>query len=444
MNTLKQLFDGKRKISLFLAFMIFMLLSAGIFTMQKNTESGVLVSPAALVMHKRATLKNVLDWQIETGGAQKYQVMFRTLFMKVAKSHPHFTTLEGFFKLYYLANILCLTLAVYAFFLFLLELKIKFKTALLGGCLFLTCFPILFSHQFPVNSRGGDFLAYFFISLILIRVLRDQWKPIFLLCLVGVWAKENVALALIPFLILSKHPIGIRLLTLTAPAIGIFIARHIQGPMQEGYFLKTFKQGLHQNYGDLSQTLLYTLLVFGALWFFALRGYFVSELRQNSRLHKGLFIFGLPLLIFVVYNLTGAYFYENRIFFVLFPWVLALCVSYFSSTEFKQCIRSKSFLVTLVVCILASAQFLNQVHDDPQLVSTIQQHTSEIFEPGFQSGKSFGIVEENGQLMLDYQYSSTPWGGLHTCLHLTVLLSYVAGMIELKVRHKKRVPEDTL
>lgn len=422
-----------------IAFLCLLALSHGIFCIQQRTPSGCLVIPYALSAQMHSDPNNMLQSKFEAEKPHCYQMLFRVIFNKIVTLDPHYQTLKGYFSLYIAAHTLCLAMAAYAFLLLQRQLGAGFMPALAGSVAFLSAYPCLFSHQFPVNSRGSDFLSYFFISLILISILRDRPGWVIVLAFLGALSKENALLAVVPFFFVTGRSWAVRLGVLAACVAGVLYPRIHYGFMEPGSLRFYFLEGLKANFSQPLETAFFSLLTFGAFWIFALLNLTRSDFSSHNRIFgRKLTLFLLGLML-VTYVLTGAYFKENRILFIAFPWIFFHAFEYLKSPALRQIFRTRSFRLTLLVMTLGwTPLFLIKTYVNPEFVNRIKILVGPLFEPGFQCGKICALVKVNGSYNIHYEYLSSPWGGLYFSLHLSWLVAVVIGTIVRRNKERHR------
>lgn len=243
--------------------------------------------------------------------------------------------------------------------------------------------PVALAFKFPVHAGPNDFLGYALIAGALLALIQDRLSLFLLLVCIGVFCRETVLVALLPFLF-SEQPLRKRLLFLLAPLLLLLLYR-VAWP---GSYHPV--NGARLNMQRPFETLAFFGLTFSFVWPASVLGFL--EARKNAGAHpfvKSMVRSYLPsILVVTLIVLALARMREIRIEYVLFFTVVPFALFYFfSSTKpWYRYVASRYSALSLVAAAIATLYSYNFLTPITQAAHNAVGHALGGFYSGFGGG----------------------------------------------------------
>jgi hypothetical protein len=339
----------------------------------------------------------------------RYRPLFRWLVLGAYDVGlvPH--TPEGFFGLFITSSALALLLALLCLDWFLREVGFSDKEGLVGMTLFGLGFPVLFAYDIPVQTRE-DLLGYAWIALILVAVARARPWAVALLGVVGAAIRETCLLGVLPFWFVSQRKTQEKVLAYAIPGVAWLILRKLLSTGESYAYLSistapTLEWPL--------EALLYLFAAFGVLWVAA-----GLRLVQGAPSHP-LLQPRVALLALVAVAGTGwtmGMVRENRITYVLFPWLVALSLDLFRSQRFRRVLRAPAAWAAGLMTLGLGLATIAWLMADPERSQPFYANVSPLFHLGVAPP---ALAELDGEwVIVEAQIFASALNGPVVLLHL--------------------------
>jgi len=403
---------------------------------------GMLASPERLL----GELKMNADtpWGLGEELPYRYRPAFRWIVLGLFAALPLDQDPGVFFGLFVTASGAALLFAVWMLDWLMRELGFGPSEALLGGILFLVGFPVLFSHDIPVQTRE-DFLGYAWIALTLVFVARDEPYPVAALGVVGAWIRETCLLGVLPLWLVSKRPTQERVLAYVAPAVSLLAVRLVQGLGEYDYVGVSTEPTLRWP----GEAAIYLFATFGALWVAAALRLLDREAPRHPLL--GPWPVGLALLAVAATGWTMGMIRENRITYVLFPFAVPLAVAFLRSPRAAAVARSRAAWASGLVVFGLGVGGLLWLGADPSRINGLRPVIGENLHLGVAPRAEIeGTTGEARSVDLTYVIrdgvplpdpppeslflSASPASGPYLLVHLAVAAFLVGGFVATRGR----------
>ncbi len=335
--------------------------------------AGALASPGALLVELNAV---DLDhpWAMGERPPFCYRPLFRWLVLAAYEHVPHEP--ERFFRLFVAASYVSLLAAAGAFHALLAAVGFTRREAVAAVLLFLTSFPVLFSHDMPVHTRE-DLLGYASIALTLIAVARDRPIAVALLGALGATIRETCLLGVLPYALVSRQPLRWQAVAYGVPgATWLLLRAAIDAPAYDYLGVST-----SPTLDSPVEALLYLFATFGALWVAAGLRLVDSRPPRHPLLAPRVVLLALAAVAATGWTLGMVR--ENRITYVLFPFVIPLAVDFFRSPEARPILRARAGWIAGAAVLLLGAAGLRWLAEDPHTrVPALRTVIGDSFHPG--------------------------------------------------------------
>lgn len=313
-----------------------------------------------------------------------YRPLFRWL---VLLAYDLFTPGDraGLYAAFALSSALSLLGAVGAFHALLLALGYAPRQALLGGLVFLSGFPAVFAHDVPVQVRG-DFLGWAWIALTLLALVRGWFWPLVALGVVAPWIRETCLLGVLPVWWVSTRPRQEKAMAYLLPGLSLLAVRVVvQGiyPVRaegSGYLWDLVVNSTAPARACPGEALLYLFATFGAVWLAAGLRLLEGPPWRHPLLAPR--VAGLALLAVAISGWTMGMIRENRISYVLFPFVIPPALDLVLGARFREVLRSRLAWGAAALVLALGGAGLLWLRDDPGRVDQVRPWIGELFHLG--------------------------------------------------------------
>lgn len=372
--------------------------------------NGALSSPEALFAELHADEAEPLEkpWGIGEELPYRYRPLYRAVVLAVYDQLPHEGP-EAFYGLFVTAGAITLLLAALIFDWYLREIGFSGKQALWGTALFLFGFPVLFSYDMPIHTRE-DFLGYAWITLTLIAVARDRPWAVVALGVVGVSIRETCLLGVLPYFLVSKRPRWQQGLAYAIPGAAWLALRVVRST---GVSYPYWQISSEPTLAFPLEAALYLFACFGCLWVAA-----GVRLRDRDAPRHPLLGTWVVLLAFALTASTGwtmGMIRENRITYILAPFVIPLALAFFDSPRGRRIARCPQAWIAGAVVLGLGLAGLAWLRDDPRRVIPLQAWIGKWFHPGAAPVEL--MADELGWIEVEQSWAS-PMNGPVVLVHL--------------------------
>ncbi len=355
---------------LFLAFLVVIL-----FFRHTNSEATLLSSPSSLASLLASPAEQPYLWQSHTWASMKYRVLFHFIVETTSSLIMPRDTWTFYWSFVGWSFVFtCGTL--FALWKWLDILAFSPWQRFLGCLLFLSSFPVVFAYDYPIFTRE-DPLAYLLIVLSLIALLQSHTASFILFSTLGVMTRETNLVVPLCHLLVGFGTLR-RRMTLAFPSFIVFLMLRVF----LGYQSYDFFAGGRTNLTRPLEAGIFLFLTFGVIWLLAgLRWADSWKVRNLLPISKRALYFHTPVAvssILVANGFMGA-FRENRISFLLFPFIIPWAIDWVSShsRELRAVLRQQWFLVgwlifTLSAVILGQLMLMSPVSIESSLPVWIQ------------------------------------------------------------------------
>jgi hypothetical protein len=295
----------------------------------------------------------IQEWKISEWPSMKYRILFKGLIIGTAKILGGEISDLAFYRIYigWCFILTLLTLVTLYYFLGILGFSHPYR--FFGGFLFLFSFPVLFAYNYPVFTRE-DTLAFLLVTLGLVFLVKRQLIIAGLIAALAILARETgIILAIAIFFGSSARPLN-RLMAIL-PAIAAFFAVRLI----VGYESYNIFAGFFRNLQLPLESLFFLFICFGFLWLSALAGW--NGLRKSTLTGQGQKIiarsFPWVLTAILAAAIAFSILRENRVTFIIFPWMIALTLFWIrdNSDKIRAALMKTGLIIPLAILfILAS------------------------------------------------------------------------------------------
>jgi hypothetical protein len=357
-----------------------------------------------------------------------YRPLFRALVLGVCSivgDDPSVT-----YGVFLVLSALSLLLAAGCFDLLLGRLGFSSHQRLAGVALFLLGFPVLFSHDIPIQTRE-DLLGYALIAATLVAVADDRPIVAGLLAAVGATVRETCLLGVLPLVLVSRRRWPELAPAYLLPFLCLCLVRFAQAPAGPRVSLVELVVNSTKPARERpGEALLYAFAAFGALWVAAgLRlAASISDSRAAPR-HPLLAprVVAAALGSVVLFGWLMGMIRENRITYVLFPFVVPLALDWLWTHG--AALRRPPAMATGLVVLLAGALGIAWLRDDYDRVMGLWPVIGDCFNPGIPSVLEVPI-EGTDETELRSIYFASPLQGPVVVVHLALAaaIAVAAGL----------------
>lgn len=369
-----------------------------VLTLLAVNGRGMLESPDAL--HRELRSDEHGPWGMGRETPFCYRPLFRWLVLEAARFLPGDDPATAFYGAFVGLSALSLLGAVGALHGLLLALGYRPGQALLGGVLFLSGFPAVFGHDIPIQVRE-DFLGWAWIALQLLALVRGRWWLLLGLAVVAPWIRETCLLGVLPVWWVSTRPPGEKALAYVLPGLSLLTVRAAVSalygipPEAPGYLWDLVVNSTAPARESPGEALLYLFAAFGAVWVAA-----GLRLAQGPPWRHPLLaprVVGLALLAVAVSGWTMGMIRENRITYVLFPFLIPLALDLLESERFQRLRRSPAAWIAGGLTLLLGLGGLLWLQADPGRVDHLRPLIGAHFHLGV--APAWPLELESGELL---------------------------------------------
>jgi hypothetical protein len=304
---------------------ILLVIAGASFSFSNFWLSGTLSSKYKLGAELKSPPDSLYKWTIATQAPFKYRALHRAIVSSTynlvkGKSENN----DTFLFIYRSEAFIFHCLGILLFYFFLIKINLS-DTALVGAIVFALLPPLLLAYNMPVHTRE-DTLAYCFLILGLLAIIKNSSFQILLVAFLGVICRET--LLLIPFVNLfynNKQGIFTRLFIASFAFITFIGLRFYLGIERYDYW-----EGLRWNLNNIEQIITFGFLSFGFLWIIFIWSFF----DKNNTTYSDTIIYRsrVPVFLLVIATtLIGGIFNEIRLLYLLAPWVISVGLQFYKS-----------------------------------------------------------------------------------------------------------------
>ncbi len=338
---------------IFLTLLVIMLIA--IFARHLTSESSLISDQAGLTqLLGSAESGDIQEWKNSEWASMRYRILFKGLIIGTAKILGGEISNTAFYRIYvgWCFALTLLTLLTLYYLLGILGFSLPYR--FLGGLLFLFSFPILFAYNYPVFTRE-DTLAFLLITLGLVFLVKRRLIIAGLIAALAVMTRETgIILAIAIFFGSSARPL--KRLMAVIPAIATFFAVRLI----IGYESYEISAGFFRNLQLPVESLFFLFICFGFLWLLAPAGW--NGLRKSTIAGQAQKImarsFPWAVAAILVAAATFSILRENRVTFIIFPWIITMSLFWIrdNSDKIRAAQKKKGLAILLAfLFILASA-----------------------------------------------------------------------------------------
>lgn len=342
-----------------------------------------------------------------------YRPLFRALVLGVCGvvgDDPSTT-----YGVFLVLSALSLLLAAGCFDLLLGRLGFTSHQRLAGVALFLVGFPVLFSHDIPVQTRE-DLLGYALIAATLVAVADDRPIVAGVLGALGATVRETCLLGVLPLALVSRRRWQELAPGYLLPFLSLCLVRFAQAPDGPRVSLVELVVNSTKPARERpGEALLYAFAAFGALWVAA--GLRLADRAPPRHPLLAPRVVGAALASVVLFGWLMGMVRENRITYVLFPFVVPLALDWLWTRG--AALRRPAAMVTGLVVLLAGALGIAWLRDDYDRVMGLWPVIGDCFNPGIPSVLP---VEVEGTDVVELRsiYFASPLQGPVLVVHLAL------------------------
>lgn len=232
---------------------------------------------------------------------------------------------ELFFRTFIAWSYIFFITASVAIFSLLRTLRFSKTLSWLGLILFLLSPAVIMGFTPPVHTRE-DFLAYTFLAVGLIFLVRGKMVPFMIVSIVAITCRETMLILPFTMLFFTRYYNFVKRATL---AVVPFLA-WIGFRFLLGYEQYDIAEGLQYNLKNYLQIPAFFFITFSALWVIFLYSSFKSKVPNASSDMRRTIISSAPwaVLLIVLTTFFGGIFNEIRLLHLAFPWIIVANLVY--------------------------------------------------------------------------------------------------------------------
>jgi len=345
---------------------ILIILPLLVFHFSNKFTTSNLSSKEKLAKDLKTDPDKLYQWSINNEAPFKHRILFKEvvlnsyyLLSKKDNSFRFFYTYKAWSAVFY-----CLT--ILSFYAFLKILGFKKRFAYYGCFFMLFSTPFLVAYAPPIHTRE-DILGYLILLLGLICTVKRKPLQVLLLSVLGFLCRETLLILPLFYFFFAKEEKSWIRFGLPLLSISLYLIYRIVSGLEA--YDSTF--GLRWNLENLEQVLGFSFLSFGFLWL----PYFHSLIRwkqimNNDNQAVDFFLKSSPfiLLLILVTTFLGGIFNEIRLLFLAFPWVITVCLNYYSRffCEFIASFKKGSYSIfvfsSLIFFIIIGFLLINNIN----------------------------------------------------------------------------------
>ena len=265
------------------------------------------------------------EWHSSQTSAMRYRVLFKGLIIGTTYLWGGRVSDTTFYWIFIFWCFVISALCLLAFYCLLGLIFENRRVQFWGGVLFLISFPMLFAYNYPIFVKE-DTLAYFWIVLGLIFLIKKKLPHFSLLTIPAVLTREMTGVLPLVFLINYKRKFLNKVIYII-PSVLTFIAIRL---IIEGQSYSMLA-GFHRNLKLPIESLFFLYICFGFLWLTAVLGWIEFRNKHSENYGREFLVGSFPWAVSIIF-ITAALFSilrENRITFLAFPWIIILSLMWF-------------------------------------------------------------------------------------------------------------------
>jgi hypothetical protein len=348
---------------------LFLLVSA-LFSFHIWGRETTLNSPYRLAVELQSYSGQPQEWSIGIKPPMKYRHLFRWIVQFTAKLVPSLSADEAVYVCYIGWSLVFWWLSLVFFWEFTVLVGLTPVYSWAATVSLLLCSPSLQAYVRPVHTRE-DPLAYLFVILGLTFLFRREYGPMTVASIAGVLTRETTLI--VPAIFLLYAPMGWarRLLWCLPPVVVGIGVRLLHG--WESYPVLAQAS---RNWQMPVESLLFLFMTFGWMWplsFLRRRQVRNSSLSTNNTEQLLAKSYLMALALILGSNLVGGRLCENRISFMLFPWVVPLAWMWIQKRRLEGKLDFRKLAIWVVAFHLLAFSLVLCLHFVPTTMSLIPQ-----------------------------------------------------------------------
>jgi hypothetical protein len=346
--------------TIFLLILIIILMA--VFARHLTSETSLISDQAGLAqLLGSAGSGDVQEWKVSEWPSMRYRILFRGLILGTVEILGGEVSDSTFYHIFvgWCFGLTLLTLLALYYLLGTLGFGHPYR--FLGGLLFLFSFPILFAYNYPVFTRE-DTLAFLWVTLGLIFLVRKRLIMASLIGILAVLSRETGIILAIAIFFGSSGSLLKRIAAIIPTIAALIAVRLIIG--FESYNITA---GFFRNLQLPIESLFFLFICFGFLWMLAPAG--LSCIKKSILAGPGHKVMArsFPWVLAAILAAAAAFsiLRENRITFIIFPWIITLALFWIREniasimTAFKKKIMIIPLASIFAVLAVASLLILN-------------------------------------------------------------------------------------
>jgi hypothetical protein len=346
-----QALDRKR-LNLPLVFLVLSLLTLGLFFRHVSSSATLLSSPSSLAVLLASPQDQPYLWQNHLWSSMKYRVLFYHIVQTTAKC-IHSQDASVFYWTFTGWSFVLTSGTLLAFWVWLGLLGFSNRQRFLGCLVCLLSFPVLFAYDYPVFTRE-DPLAYLLVVLSLIAGLNHNPLWFMLFSTLGAMTRETTLVVSACYVLRGPGRFRSRVLYAFPSVAALVLLR-----LSLGYESYNPLTPARVNLARPLETAFFLFLTFGVFWLLALlRWGELWPVRASLSVHRRTLYTWTPLAAVLVLtaNFVLAVVRENRISFLLFPFIIPWGIDWVSahSKDLRAFGRSRLLCIAWVLLTLGA------------------------------------------------------------------------------------------
>lgn len=362
MKQSNKLFD-KRNLNTFVFTFILVLIALVLFFKHISNSNSLLSSSTNLAQLLSSYANRPQDWACGDWACFKYRVLFRWVVSLTCFVLTPNVTPGIFYWVFVFWSFICTCGTILLIYFYLRILGNSCNWSFVGSILFVISFPILFAYNYPIFMRE-DPLAYLLVVLGMIATIKDRPFLMIIASMFGSLTRETILIIPFVYFVTSQRPIHQKCFYAFMPILGFIAIRLALGynhynPLSKG-------QQFWYNIGHPVETFFFLFLSFGFMWFLALSQWLHWWKRRHDTPHSTNALYKSAPWAFLLILLTNVFMAmvrENRISFLLFPWIIPLATFWLKSNYiyFKNWVLNNDLFPYLFIFIVLLGIALNML-----------------------------------------------------------------------------------
>jgi len=324
---LNQLIPSRRFLGVWAMIFVLVALITLLFLRHISSSYTLLSSPSSLAALLAAPSDQPFLWQSHTWPSMKYRVLFHFIVETTSSlimprdTWTFYWSFVGWSFAFMVGTLLAL-------WKWLDLLAFSPWQRFLGCLLFLSSFPVVFAYDYPIFTRE-DPLAYLLVVLSLIAATTSHRINFILFSTLGTMTRETTLVVPFCYMLVGSERFQRRLLYTLPSFVVFFLVRALLGYESYNPFV-----GARVNFDRPLEAFIFLFLTFGVVWLLALLRW--SELWKTRSLlpiqKRTLYLYTpLAVVSLLFATSTMGAFRENRISFLLFPFIIIWALNWVSA-----------------------------------------------------------------------------------------------------------------